>query len=54
MRLFWPPYEVKKNKSCSSQVSCYKFIRTKAKVLKSSINLTITVAMVTKMAAKIG
>ena len=31
-RLFWPPYEVKKNKSCSSQVSLYYFIRTIAKV----------------------
>ena len=52
-RLFWPPYEVK-NKSCSSQVSSYWFIRTIAKVQRSSIDSTFTVAMVTKMAAKIG
>ena len=40
--------------SCSLQVSSYKFIRTIAKVLKYGIDLTFTVAMVTKMAAKIG
>ena len=43
-----------KNKSCSSQVSFYYIIRTKAKVQRSGIYLTFTVAMVTKMAAKIG
>ena len=58
-RLFWPHYEVKKSKfqiksNKKSQVSSYKFIRTKAKVLSSGIDSTFMVAMVTKMAAKIG
>ena len=43
-----------KNKSCFSQIYSYYFIRTIAQVLKSDINLTYTVAMVTNMAAKIG
>ena len=43
-----------KNKICSSQVSSYHFIRTIAKVLSSRIDSTFTVAMVTKMATKIG
>ena len=34
--------------------SSYWFIRTMAQVFKSDISLTLTVAMVTKMAAKIG
>ena len=33
-----------KNKSCSPQVSSYKFVRTITKVLKSGIDLTFTVA----------
>ena len=51
-RLFWPPMR-SKAKSCSSQVSSYYFIRTIAKVLKSGIDSTFTVAMVTNMATKI-
>ena len=34
--------------------SSFSFIRTIAQVLKSDINLTFTVAIVTNMAAKIG
>ena len=37
-----------KNKSCSLQVSSYWFIWTKAKVWRSGIDSTFTVAMVTK------
>ena len=43
-----------KNENCFSQVSSYKFIRTIAQVLKSGLDSIFTVAMVTKMAAKIG
>ena len=50
---FGPPLR-SKNKSCSSQVSLYYFTRTIAKVQNSGIDLNFTVAMVTKMAAKIG
>ena len=48
-----PPYEAK-NENCFSQVSSNQFIRTIAQVLKSGIYSIFTVAMVTKMAAKIG
>ena len=51
-RLFWPPYEAKEIRF--SPNSSYKFIRTMAQVYKSDNSLTFTVAMVTKMAAKIG
>ena len=34
-----------KNKSCSSEVSSYQFIRAIAKVLKSGIDSTFTVAI---------
>ena len=50
---FVPPMR-SKNKSGSSQVSSYLFIRTIAKVLKSGIDLSFMVAIVTKMATKIG
>ena len=50
---FGPPMR-SKNKSCSSQVSSYLFIRTIIKVLSSGIDSTFTVAMVTKMAVKLG
>ena len=48
-RLFWPPPMKSKNRSCFSQVSSNWFIRTIAKVLKSGIDSTRTVNMVTKM-----
>ena len=50
---FGPPMR-SKNKNCSAQVSSYKFIRTIAKVYRSGIYSTFSVAMVTKMAAQIG
>ena len=43
-----------KNEDCFSQVSSCLFIRTIAQVLKSGIDSIFAVAMVTKMAAKIG
>ena len=50
---FGPPVRPKL-KVAFLPVSFYWFIRTIAKVLKSGINLTLTIAIVTKMAAKIG
>ena len=41
-----------KNRSCFSQVSSNKFIITIAKVKKSGIDSTSTVAMVTRMVRK--
>ena len=52
-RLFWPPMRPK-NDNCFSPVASNKFIRTVAQVSKSGIDSIFTVAMVTKMAAKIG
>ena len=49
-RLFWPPMR-QKMKFTFHQIL---FIRIMAKVYKSDISLTFTVAMVTKLAAKIG
>ena len=43
-----------KNEIHFSPNSSYKFIRTMTQVYKSDISLTFTIAMVTKMAAKIG
>ena len=43
-----------KNEILFSSNSSYWFIRTMTKVYKSDISLTFTVAMVTKMAVKIG
>ena len=43
-----------KNEIRFSSNSSYWFIRTMAQVYKSDISFTFTVAMVTKMAAKIG
>ena len=51
--IFGPPMRPKNEIRFSSN-SSYKFIRTMAQVYKSDISLTFTVAMVTKMAAKIG
>ena len=47
------PYEAK-NENCFSPNSSYKFITTMAKVYKSCISWNVTVAMVAKMASKIG
>ena len=41
-----------KNKNCFSPISSNQFIRKMAKVLKSGINLTLTIAVATKMSAK--
>ena len=46
--------ELRACKNCFSPICSYGFIRKITKVLKSLINLTFTVAMVTKMAAEIG
>ena len=43
-----------KNKNCFSTFSSHWFIRTLAQVQISGISLTFIVAMVTKMAVKIG
>ena len=50
---FGPPMRPKHEIHFSPN-SSYKFIRTMVQVNKSDISLTFTVAMVTKMAAKIG
>ena len=50
---FGPPMRPK-NESRFSPNFSYWFIRTMTQVYKSNINLTVTVAMVTKMAAKTG
>ena len=50
---FGPPMRPK-NEICFSPNSYYYLIRTIAQVFKSDISLTITIAMVTKMAANIG
>ena len=51
--LIWPPMEPK-TESCFSPISFDWFIRRITKVLKFGFYLTFTVAMVTKMADKIG
>ena len=48
-----PPYEAK-NEMRFSPNSSYQFVRTMTQVYKSNINLTFTVATVTKMAANLG
>ena len=48
-----PPRRLK-NKNCFSTFSFHLFIRTIAQVKIYGINLTLTVAMVTKLATKIG
>ena len=50
---FGPPMRLK-NENCFSPNSSYQFIRTMAQVYNSGIILTFTIAMITKMAAKIG
>ena len=49
-----PPPMRPKHEKCFSQISSYSFIRTIAQVYKSGIASIFTVAMVTKMATKIG
>ena len=51
---FAPPPHEAKNEICFSPNSSYLFIRTMTQVYKSDTSLTFTVAMVTKMAAKVG
>ena len=49
-----PPHEAKKNEICFKPNYSYQFISTMAQVFMSDISLTFTVAIVTKMVAKIG
>ena len=51
--LFWPPLEPKTEK-CFSPISFDRFIRRITEVKNFGIYLNFTVAMVTKMADKIG
>ena len=51
--LIWPPLEPK-TENCFSQISFDWFIRRMTEVLNFRIYLNFTVAMVTKMADKIG
>ena len=48
------PFGTKKTEICFSQISLDSFIRRMAEVLIFGIYLNFTVAMVTKMADKIG
>ena len=50
---FWPPLEPK-TENCFSPISLDWFIRRITEVLNFGINLNFTVAMVTKIADKIG
>ena len=52
-RLIWPPLRPK-TENCFSQISYDLFIRRMTEVLNFGIYLNFTVAMVTKMADKIG
>ena len=51
--LIWPPIEPK-TENCFSPISFDRFIRRKTEVKNFSIYLNFTVAMVLKMADKIG